>query len=478
MALDTDMDTSNDPSGFDVDNYRQRLDQALGLNTYGSSSSMGDSGVVDGGQSAAPQSQIQLASNTPRYGIQPQPKPLPPQPSYLPQDSGNGQSQIDPGPPVSSLPSAQSQAPAQPGQPTQPGQQGPVNGKAQLGPQGFSAKDFDTDKLKDVKTSGDLVAAMKPDARNQYMDWWEQQYGAINDKFNAMRDQLGGQKDQHPNMTRQQKFETLLDFGLHLMRASQPDRHGGPGGGDFVGAVGEAVQGSLGDRVQQDQSQEGLRQQKLSQIEQQRQAELKGVGNYGDAVKGANQISRDQASIAASNARAASYNKPGKESLIYGKGNTIYGYSGGGKASQITDQDGKPIETDPTRAPGRGGGRDSVFSQKLSEWRNSNPLSDNASAEEKQSWNEKALAFASGKTGLTNDTVFLKALGQAQRELGNPSFYDGETPYRDAVNARALEIYSSVSGRNPMGGDGRQPSQLPSAGPLSSGGNSDPLRIR
>lgn len=477
-----DMDMGSNPSGFDVDSYRQRLNQALGLESAGGSS-LSDSGVVDGGQSAAPQSDIQLASNQGTYinrsqprGFQPQQKPLPEQPSYLPQDSDPGQSQIsDPGPPASTLPSAQPPPSAQPqGAP----QGGAPGGKPALGPSGFSAKDFDQSKIKDVKTTGDLVAAMKPEARNSYMDWWEQQYGAINDKFNQMRQSLGGPKDMSPDMTRQQKFETLLDFGLHLMRASQPDRHGGPGGGDFVGALGEAVTGAIGDRVQQQHGQEADRQGKLSQIEQQRQTELKGIGNYGDAIKGAAQVSRDQASISASNARAASYDKPGKESLIYGKGNTIYGYSGGGKASQITDQDGKPIETDPTRAPGRGGGRDSVFSQKLSEWRNSNPLSDNASAEEKQSWNEKALAFASGKTGLTNDTVFLKALGQAQRELGNPSFYDGETPYRDAVNARALEIYSSVSGRNPMGGDGRQPSQLPSAGPLSSGGNSDPLRIR
>lgn len=347
-------------------------------------------------------------------------------------------------------------------------------GKTPVGPKGWNPHVAE-EKLAQVKTPEDLMAVLPKKDKDTYLDWWEQQHGNINEKYDELAQQAGAPMGK---MSREEKFTLLMKFGLNLIRASSPAKGQGTGAA-FAEAVGATGEQYLDDKERKKYEQRAT----LAEIENRRKSELEDIGTYGDALKSqsdlertSSSIERDKVGMEADRFRIQKdqYEMAHpKESLIYGEGGDIYGYAGGGRASQITDRAGKPLKADPLRSARGAGGRPSVFSEKLSEWRSSHPLSEGASAEEKQRWNDQALAYASGKTGLTGDAVFLKALGQAQRELGNPTYYMGEVPYGEAVNARALEIYAGAQERGPS-----QPTRPGGPSPRSHLMDNDPLGLR
>lgn len=168
-------------------------------------------------------------------------------------------------------------------------------GSIPIMPEGFKF-DLDQGKAASAKTPGDLVDAMKPASRREYMGWWEQQNGAINDQFNTMLQKLGQRPSDVGKLSRKEKFAALMDFGFQLMAASGSKRSGGQGNnlgaamavaaGNTVGGIENRRQGAISQFDQQAQA-----------IETGRQGALKNLGTQGDAMKAQSQIDRDDAAI-------------------------------------------------------------------------------------------------------------------------------------------------------------------------------------
>jgi hypothetical protein len=92
----------------------------------------------------------------------------------------------------------------------------PQKGQINTGPQA----EFDPKKLAKVKSTLDLLNAMKPQSRTDYMDWWEKQHGDIDEKYDNLKSSLGARPDDDQDYSKKEKFAALLEFGLHLMKNS------------------------------------------------------------------------------------------------------------------------------------------------------------------------------------------------------------------------------------------------------------------
>lgn len=126
---------------------------------------------------------------------------------------------------------------ASPSQPVAPGQGQPAQPALAAQPQGGIAEgtgntkgeiqtgpavqpEYDAKKLARAKTTLDLLDAMKPKSRTDYMDWWQKQHGDIDDKYDNLKSQLGARPSDDEPQTKKEKFAALLEFGLHLMKNS------------------------------------------------------------------------------------------------------------------------------------------------------------------------------------------------------------------------------------------------------------------
>lgn len=169
-------------------------------------------------------------------------------------------------------------------------------------PAGFDmATAFDGDKVTKANNASELIDAMKPKARNQFMDWWEQQYGAINDHYDQVRAQIGQRPDADRKLSRKEKWAALMDFGLNLIKSSQSQQQGGQG--DNLGSALAVAAGNTVSGIDQKRNLEAATyDQKAPGVETGRQTALKNLGSYGDALKG-------QASIDADRARQAGYER-------------------------------------------------------------------------------------------------------------------------------------------------------------------------
>lgn len=79
---------------------------------------------------------------------------------------------------------------------------------------------FDDEKLKKAQTTLEVLNAATAQSRKQYMDWWQQQHGDIDQKYDNMKTQLGARPGDDEPSTKKEKFAALLEFGLHLMKNS------------------------------------------------------------------------------------------------------------------------------------------------------------------------------------------------------------------------------------------------------------------
>jgi hypothetical protein len=116
-------------------------------------------------------------------------------------------------------------APQQPGLAPAPAggiQQGTGNNKGEIQTSPEVQPEYDPKKLAKAQTTLDLLNAMKPKSRTDYMDWWEKQHGDIDDKYDNLKTQLGARPSDDEPQTKKEKFAALLEFGLHLMKASSP----------------------------------------------------------------------------------------------------------------------------------------------------------------------------------------------------------------------------------------------------------------
>jgi hypothetical protein len=208
--------------------------------------------------------------------------------------------------------------------------------------------DFDKKKLADVHTPADLVDALKPGARTRYMDWWEQQHGDINARYDQMRAELGARPDPNREPTRQEKFTELMNFGLQLMQNARR-------GADPVAAAGQSVQQAFGAQKAKQQAQTEDYDTKVAGIEGQRQTQLKDLGNYGQAVREDSLIKNQDVQTANAYASMLKPPKTGQPITRVTPDGTQLQYNQDSGAWDVSlTSDGKPVKLDPNTGP-RGG---------------------------------------------------------------------------------------------------------------------------
>ena len=218
-----------------------------------------------------------------------------------------------------------------------------------------SQKAFGDADLSKVHTPQDLLDVMDPKERTKYMDWWEQQHGAINQRYDQMRAELGSRPDPNREPTRQEKFGELLTFGLSLLQNAKR-------GNDPMAAMGASAQEALGAQKAKQQQQTADFDQRTAGIEAQRQNQLKDIGNYGNAV-------REDAMIQDANARTARALQPprdGKPTTLVQKDGTQVQYN---PKSNVWEPsvglDGQPIKPNLAASGGRGASHVSSMVQQV-----------------------------------------------------------------------------------------------------------------
>lgn len=249
-------------------------------------------------------------------------------------------------------------APSQPADPTnlgaapQPGapaasQTPPA--KIPVMPDGFQPK-FDEAKLKDAKTVPQLVDAMHPKSRTEFMDWWEQQYGSINKHFDQLHDQLGTRPDPDRPLTKKDKWSALMEFGLNLIKSSQSPAQGGQD--NLGGAVAVAAGNTVAGTEQKRNLERDTFDAKTREVEQDRAGALKNLGTYGEALKGQSAIDTDAA-------RTAMYQRqrPANLGNPVGTDQGLIERGPDGKWTTIKDEKGKPYTN--LQVGAKGGTRDS-----------------------------------------------------------------------------------------------------------------------
>lgn len=200
--------------------------------------------------------------------------------------------------------------------------------------------------LDGVKTFSDVMDAMKPKSQAKYMDWWEQQHGAINERFNQLQKEIGQRPDPNSDLSRKEQFRMLMEFGIELMRrAGQPNA----GGESFAQAYG----GARGRKAQATADYDAQR----GAIEAGRGAELKSIGTYGDALKGQSAIDQDAVQMQEAEARMKAAGRRKPEIISADQGTFDYDPETQ-QTTAITGIDGKPLTN--LKVGSRGGiGRDS-----------------------------------------------------------------------------------------------------------------------
>ena len=204
--------------------------------------------------------------------------------------------------------------------------------------------------LKDVKTFSDVMGAMKPKSQAKYMEWWEQQYGDINERYNQLQQMIGKRPDPNADLNKKDQFRMLMEFGIELMARS---------GRGEQGAGGTALAGSYGrarDRKELETADHDARSQLA---EKNRQEELKTIGSYGDALKGQSTIDQNEVQMEEARARTKNANRRKPEIIQADQG--TYDYDTETMESRpILGIDGKPLTNKEVGS--RGGsaaGRDS-----------------------------------------------------------------------------------------------------------------------
>lgn len=264
------------------------------------------------------------------------------------------------------MPPIQGQPPgpaASPSQPTAPGQLAPqpqggiaqgVPGQKGEIPTPPVVPEYDPKKLAKANTTLDLLNAMKPKSRTDYMDWWEKQHGDINDKYDQLKTQLGARPSDDEPQTQKEKFAALLEFGLHLMKNSAPatTNQGAVLSGtlsDEHDAMDKAHQANIAGQQKAYDTQSDA-------IDQAKAEDLKGIGTPAAAMAAQEKQNLDettetknvaQAAKAANDAASTKASTLGPTTYATGPGGTVHalvrGDDGTVKAMPVTGIDGKPF---------------------------------------------------------------------------------------------------------------------------------------
>lgn len=129
----------------------------------------------------------------------------------------------------------------------------------------------------------DVFDIMKPKTQTTYMDWWEKQHGDIEQRYAQMQQDLGTRPDPQRDPTKKEKFQMLMDFGISLLQHS--GRNGPYGTNNDVAGVGDALRDATDREQQRKQADTNRFDQQTNMIQANKQADLKDIGNYGNAVR-------------------------------------------------------------------------------------------------------------------------------------------------------------------------------------------------
>lgn len=253
---------------YDLEQYRQRLRQATGTGPQQPPTMMGDSSGA-GPRIGEPRTLDGAAQGAPMDAVQ----SIPP-PKLGPMEQAAAAPAVQRGP-VQGKPQAAVQRGAVDPNAVQPAKTDKP--KIPVGPPNFKPE-FDEKALKGAKTAPDVMQAMKPESKKTYLDWWENQYGAINKKYESVLQELGKRPDPRRKPNREEMFDMLLEFGLNMIANSRSNNLGT----SVANSIGGAVAGHVGRRGQEQAKHAGMVRQTIDD----RAAELKGIGNYGEALKG------------------------------------------------------------------------------------------------------------------------------------------------------------------------------------------------
>jgi hypothetical protein len=227
---------------------------------------------------------------------------------------------------------------------------------AQGGPKNFDPT-YNQDLLSTATTHGQIFAAMDPKSQTQYMDWWEKEHGAVNTRYAQLKKELGTRPDPNRDPTQREKFQTLMDFGMSLLKNSGR-------GQDPVRATGEALEEATGKQQGRQQAQTSAYDAKSAAIESSRQADQKDLGNYGQAVREDALITDAKTRTSIAIAKSMSPPKPGEPMTRLDQNNNQYQWNpaptkdnpSAGAWDLSRDKQGKPIPAMSDQGP-RGGAR-------------------------------------------------------------------------------------------------------------------------
>jgi hypothetical protein len=279
-----------------------------------------------------------------------------------PDDSSNQIQAADPSNLVAPIPQGTQAAPAAPGapaaplDPNAPAQPNDItNGKKGVVATPTVVPQYDPKKLAKANTTLDLLNAMKPQSRTDYMDWWEKQHGDIDDKYDALKAKIGARPSDDEPQNKKEKFAALLEFGLHLMKASAAPSK--TQGAVLSSTLSDSVDQAGAAHAQNIAGQQKAYDANSNAIEEQRDAELKGIGTPAQAQAAQSTQNKNYASETKDNATAFKDLSDATTTKASSLGAPVYATDptgtlhsvvrqddGTAKASPVLGIDGKPFQ--------------------------------------------------------------------------------------------------------------------------------------
>lgn len=279
-----------------------------------------------------------------------------------PDDSSNQIQAPDPSNLGAPIPQGTQAAPAAPGapaaplDPNAPAQPNDItNGKKGVVATPTVVPQYDPKKLAKANTTLDLLNAMKPQSRTDYMDWWEKQHGDIDDKYDALKEKIGARPSDDEPQNKKEKFAALLEFGLHLMKASAAPSK--TQGAVLSSTLSDSVDQANAAHAQNIAGQQKAYDANSNAIEEQRDAELKGIGTPAQAQAAQSTQNKNYASETKDNAAAFKDLSDATTTKASSLGAPVYATDptgtlhsvvrqddGTAKASPVLGIDGKPFQ--------------------------------------------------------------------------------------------------------------------------------------
>lgn len=202
------------------------------------------------------------------------------------------------------------------------------------------APQYDPKKLAKANNTLDLLNAMKPKSRTDYMDWWEKQHGDIDEKYDALKEKIGARPSDDEPSTKKEKLAALLEFGLHLMKASAPASTNQ--GAVLQSTISDSADAAGKAHAQNVASQQKAYDQNANAIEDQRAAEQKGIGTPAQAMAAQSTQNKDFSTETKNNAQAFKAISDATTTKASSLGAPTYATDPGGTLHSLSrDEDGK-----------------------------------------------------------------------------------------------------------------------------------------